>query len=130
MNEDGKQQATMVRGSNIGFVLGILVVVGLVAYLFRSGFVSQKFGGDQAQTPTPTPQATLSPVFIEDEPITLLEEDSKPLITPQPRTTASTSAKITHKPVDTALGGNVWFSIGLMATLGMSTLIVSKKLGA
>lgn len=97
---------TMVKGSNIGFVLGILFIVGLGMYLFKSGFMAEKFGISQDTQATPTPSPTKVPLIeIEDEPITLLEDDTPVELPPVIVNQATKSAK-NHKPVDTALGDN------------------------
>ncbi|OGV93436.1 hypothetical protein A3B57_00575 [Microgenomates group bacterium RIFCSPLOWO2_01_FULL_47_10] len=107
----------MVKKSNIGFLLGILVVVGLGMYLFRSGLFSQK----AAITPSPTPAA--SPLAqLTEEPIMLLDEE--------PAAAETTDVATIHEPVDTALGDNPLYLLVLLFGSAGVTFAISKKLEA
>lgn len=121
---DEQTQTTLVKTSNIGFALGILVVVALGMYLYKSNFISQRFGKTNVIEATPVPSAL--PGIIEDEPITLLDEmqDDKQ------STGAGKTEKIVayHEPVDTALGDNPMYLLSLLLGSAGITFFVARKL--
>lgn len=125
------EQTNIVKGSNLGFLLGILLVVGLGMYLYKSGFMSDRFGLSST-TPSPTP--TAAPVVqIDDEPITLLDEEfpaeyGKNEEESESKTEGEEQEVLTHTPADTALGDNPMILLSLLVVGAGASLIVSKKL--
>ncbi len=123
---DEQNQTTLVKSSNIGFVLGILLVVALGMYLYKSGYIARKFGRTAVVDSTPTPQPT-SPLAIDEEPITLLEEDGQKDVPQEIK--QEKVAQVTHQPVDTAMGDNPLAMLALLFGSAGVTYIVANKLG-
>ncbi len=124
------QPAKIVKTSNIGFILGILLVVALGMYFFKSGFMADKFGvSNKIET---MPEATRVPlVEIEEEPITLLDDQEEWTSEDEGVKIVAEVPEISeiHKPVDTAIGDINPALIITMMLLGAGVALkVSNKL--
>jgi hypothetical protein len=120
MSDSTHRPATLVKTSNIGFMLGVLVVVGLGVYLVKSGFLGKKLTTDPEPVPTASPLAQ-----ITEEPITLLDEEPMAVEENQPE---AETAEI-HQPIDTALGDNLLYLMALLFGSAGITYFVAHKLG-
>jgi hypothetical protein len=123
---DEHSQTTLVKTSNIGFALGILVVVALGMFLFKSDFISQRFGQKSVVESTPTP--SVAPVAVEDEPITLLDEVAED--TRKSESEKTEKPVVYHEPVDTAIGDSPMYLLSLLLGSAGTTYFISKKLDA
>lgn len=127
---DDQKPTTIVKTSNIGMVLGILVVVFLGVYLYKSGFIANRFGktAEVVTTPTPYPTPFKTSIQVEPEAINLLEEDTTTKEATKPAKIAK-KVVVKHKPVDTAMGDNPLYLLALLLGSTGVTYLISHKLG-
>ena len=122
MSQD-QQRTDVVKGSNLGFIVGILVVVAVTMLILNTSFVQDKIGKKPEEN-----QLNQEEVggfeYIEEPEITLLDENEVEKIE-----LALNSEVDTHEPVDTALGdvNMVLLSSVLFGGAG-ALLLASKKL--
>ena len=122
MNQD-QRPADVVKGSNLGFIVGILVVVAVTMLVLNTSFVQEKLG--KKPNEVVSNESEVGGFEMIDEPeITLLDENEVEKID-----LVSDSEIDTHEPVDTALGdvNMVLLSSVLLGGAGV-LLLASKKL--
>ena len=121
---ENQQRTDAVKGSNLGFIVGILVVVAVTMLILNTSFVQEKIGKKSENTSTD--QVEVGGFEFVDEPeITLLDENQVEEV----ELVAETEEVDTHAPVDTAIGdvNMVLLSSVLFGGAGLF-LMASKKL--
>ena len=123
MNQD-QRPADVVKGSNLGFIVGILVVVAVTMLVLNTSFMQEKLG--KQPNDVVTDEVGVGGFEIIEEPeITLLDE----IEIEEVGEVDEIEVVDTHEPVDTALGdvNMVLLSSVLFSGAG-SLLLASKKL--
>ena len=125
MNQDQGRVDT-VKGSNLGFIVGILVVVAVTMLILNTSFVQEKLG--KKSEDVVSNESEVGGLEIIDEPeITLLDEIEIDEI--EEAETALDSEVDTHEPVDTALGDiNMTLLSSLLISGAGALLLASKRL--
>lgn len=119
------EEANTIKGSNLGFIIGILAVVAVVMFVYKSSFVQDRISKESDTTPSS--EVDTSTFEIIDEPeITLLDED---VVLDEISEEIVVEEIDTHDPVDTAIGdiNPMLLSILLVGGAGFS-FITSKRL--
>lgn len=125
MNQDQGRVDT-VKGSNLGFIVGILVVVAVTMLILNTSFVQEKLG-KKSEDVVSNESEVGGFEIIEEPEITLLDEIEIDEI--EEAETALDSEVDTHEPVDTALGDiNMTLLSSLLISGAGALLLASKRL--
>lgn len=121
MNQD-QRPADVVKGSNLGFVVGILVVVAVTMLILNTSFVQEKLG----KKPNEVVSDEVGGFEIIEEPeITLLDE----IEIEEVEKISEAEVIDTHEPVDTAIGDiNMALLSSVLIGGAGALLLASKKL--
>ena len=98
MSQD-QQRADVVKGSNLGFIIGILVVVAVTMLVLNTSFIQEKLGKKSKDIVSNESEVGGFEIIEEPE-ITLLDENEIEEL----EDVFVDKVVDTHEPVDTALG--------------------------
>jgi hypothetical protein len=120
MSEDQKQ-TDVVKGSSLGLILGILVVVAVVMLILNTSFIQEKLGKKSEEAVTE--ESGVGGFEIIDEPeITLLDE-----IEMEEVEEVLSEEVDTHEPVDTAVGDLDMTLVSTVLLIGSGLLLLASK---
>ena len=120
MNQDYKQ-VDAVKGSNLGLIVGILVVVAVTMLILNTSFVQEKLG--KKSEDIVSDEVEVGGFEIIDEPeITLLDEKEVEEVE-----LVLDSEVDTHEPVDTAVGDINMVLVSSILFGGAGVFLVASK---
>ncbi len=121
MSQD-QQRADVVKGSNLGFIIGILVVVAVTMLVLNTSFIQEKLGKKSKDIVSNESEVGGFEIIEEPE-ITLLDENEIEEL----EDVFVDKVVDTHEPVDTALGDVNTVLLSSVLFSGAGALFLASK---